>query len=74
MERILCAGEEYSDGCIRPTIKSGPSNWGAIDYLGHSLLCLRSEGRMTGAKYADPVLKDRLKSCVQQFAEATGWQ
>jgi len=27
---------------------------------------------MTGTKYADLVLKDKLKNCVQRFAEFTG--
>jgi hypothetical protein len=27
---------------------------------------------MTGAEYVNLVLKDKLKSCVQQFTESTG--
>jgi len=60
-------GEEYNEDCVRPTFKIGrisTSNWGATDYLDHFHLCLRSKGRMTGAKYVDLVLKDKLKSCV----------
>ena len=57
-------GEAYNENCIRPTFKSGCStsnHWGGIHYSGRSeLICLRGEGRMTGAKYVEKILQEEL--------------